>query len=102
MWFNKLVRDKIPQIIRQEGKEPIIHIADDEEYTKKLHEKLQEEVQEFLETPTAEELADILEVLRALAERQGISPEQLENIRVKKARQKGSFSQRIVLEEVKG
>jgi len=56
--YNKLVRDKIPKIIEKSGKKAVIYIADDKEYLKKLYEKLLEEIGEFKENPSPEELAD--------------------------------------------
>ena len=102
MKYQKLVRDYIPEIIRRAGSEPVTSIADDALYARKLREKLQEEVAEFLNSGKSEELADILEVLYALAREQGLSPEAVEELRVQKGQQRGSFQNRIILEEVKG
>ncbi|MFD6076898.1 nucleoside triphosphate pyrophosphohydrolase [Streptomyces hydrogenans] len=96
---GKLVRDRIPQIIRNEGAEPVTYIAGPEEYRARLLEKLREEVAELLDADEAAapgELADVAEVLLALAADLGLSPEQLEAIRVAKARERGSFAGRIV------
>ena len=66
MKYNKLVRDKIPQIIMADNKKPITHIAGDEEYWRKLKEKLYEEVDEFTKNDKPEEIADIMEVIEAI------------------------------------
>ena len=66
--YNKLVRDKIPEMIGKSGKKAVIYIADDKEYLEKLYEKLLEEIGEFKENPSPEELADILEVCDAIRE----------------------------------
>jgi predicted house-cleaning noncanonical NTP pyrophosphatase (MazG superfamily) len=94
---GKLVRDRIPEIIRAEGLEPVIYTADAEEYGSRLREKLQEEVTEFIASDNdPEELADILEVVYALAEQAGTTREQLEKLRAVKAEKRGGFSDRIV------
>jgi len=94
---GKLVRDKIPEIIRAEGLEPVIYTADALEYAARLRDKLQEEVAEFLASDNdPEELADILEVLYALAEQAGTSREQLEKLRAAKADKRGGFRKRII------
>ena len=98
MEYNKLVRDKIPEIIKGKGVIPKVHIASEEEYKAKLREKLSEEVQEYLEDPCIEELADILEVVYALCSLEGVSKEQLEEVREKKAIERGGFEQKIILE----
>jgi predicted house-cleaning noncanonical NTP pyrophosphatase (MazG superfamily) len=94
---GKLVRDKIPQIIRSKGQEPVIYIADSDEYCIRLRDKLQEEVQEYLVSDNdREELADILEVLYALARQAGTDQEQLEKLRAAKAEKRGGFADRII------
>lgn len=98
--YHKLVRDRIPEIIKNSGKTPVTRIADNDEYKKGLEEKLSEEVTEFLASSEPEELADILEVVLALANLQGIDKEQLENIREKKVAERGGFTERIILEKV--
>ena len=101
MKYNKLVRDKIPEIIKGKGETPITHIADDEEYKIKLKEKLIEEIEEFLKESNAEELADILEVIYAIRDNMGVSTEELEKIRVEKAEKRGGFNKKIILDETK-
>lgn len=101
MKYNKLVRDKIPEIIEQNKKSHITHIANDEEYWEKLKEKLKEEVDEFLKSSTEEELSDILEVIYAICDFKGISKHVLELLRQRKSKKKGGFKKRIILDEVK-
>lgn len=100
--YNKLVRDKIPEIIEADGGTPHVHVlADDETYLQALVTKLtQEEISEFLASRSPEELADMNEVLRALATAVGSSPEAVEAIRQKKFEERGGFEQRIFLESV--
>lgn len=96
---SKLVRDRIPQIIREAGAEPVTYTAGQEEYRDRLRNKLGEEVAEFLEADDAkapEELADVLEVVHALAADLGIGKDQLEKIREVKASERGGFAERIV------
>jgi len=100
--YDKLVRDRIPDIIRQAGKRPTTRTADEVEYRTLLEAKLAEELAE-LRRPDAdrqEELADILEVLLALAAAEGLSPGHLYARRHEKAEKRGKFEERIVLLEV--
>ena len=97
---SKLVRDKIPQIIEQEGRQVHMHICDEQEFVERLRDKLQEEVSEFLQDNTVEELADILEVVYALANTQHVSSQQLEAMRSDKAQKRGGFSKRIVIDTI--
>ena len=99
MKHNKLVRDKIPEIIKNKGGIPVTHIASDEEYWQKLKEKLHEEISEFMKEDSEEELADILEVVYSICDYKKIDKEHLEILRQKKAEEKGSFKDRIILEE---
>jgi predicted house-cleaning noncanonical NTP pyrophosphatase (MazG superfamily) len=101
LWVGdgKLVRDGIPEIIRRDGAEPVTYAAEPEEYRRRLREKLREEVAEFLdadEGTAVEELADVLEVVRALAVDLGAGIEGLEKARRAKAEARGGFAGRIV------
>ncbi|MFF4525976.1 hypothetical protein [Streptomyces bluensis] len=96
---GKLVRDLIPQIIRESGAEPVVYVADPKEYRERLRQKLTEEVSEFLsadDSAAAEELADVLEVVHALALDLGLLPRHLEVLRAQKSEARGGFAGRIV------
>jgi predicted house-cleaning noncanonical NTP pyrophosphatase (MazG superfamily) len=99
MKHNKLVRDKIPDIITRHGDEPVTQILETEAYKLELRSKLQEEVAEFCKSGKVEELADILEVVYALAAAEGVSQFQLDEIRKRKRNERGGFDQRIFLVE---
>ena len=101
MRYNKLVRDKVPERIRSRGQVAVTHIADDAEYDQKLKEKLREEVEEFHQSDTLEELADIVEVIEAILRFRGWTWAKLEVVRRKKAEERGGFQERVVLEEVR-
>ena len=95
--MGKLVRDKIPTLIERSGETPIIRILPQEEYTACLEAKLDEEVAEFHTDKNAEELADILEVVYALAENIGCGRDELHKIYEKKHAERGGFCDRIFL-----
>ena len=101
MKYEKLVRDRIPEVVKEKGEIPVTHIATDEEYWKKLREKLKEEVAEFLSREDAEELADIIEVVNAICDFKKIDRLRLEDLRKEKLKSKGGFGGRIVLDEIK-
>ena len=99
--YNKLVRDKIPEIIAGDnGKTCITRIMEDKEYLETLNTKMQEELKEYLESGDVEELADMEEVLRAILDVKKVSYEEFESIRLKKVEKRGAFKKKIFLESV--
>ncbi|MCA1806762.1 MAG: nucleoside triphosphate pyrophosphohydrolase [Actinobacteria bacterium] len=94
---EKLVRDNIPDIIRNNGETPKTRTLDEDEYLLALDEKLREEVAEYLEANDLSELADITEVIHAIAAARGSSMEQVEAMRVEKLKKRGGFKDRISL-----
>lgn len=98
--YNKLIRDKIPEIISAANKSFDTHIATEEEYTNGLEAKLNEEVSEYLQDQNLEELADIMEVIFALAKNLGYSEEELIQKRNEKREERGGFDNKIILEKV--
>ncbi|MCP2034136.1 putative house-cleaning noncanonical NTP pyrophosphatase (MazG superfamily) [Planomicrobium sp. HSC-17F08] len=102
--YNKLVRDRIPEVIEMTGKELSSRILEKKEYEIELKKKLSEELAEYNEAKTneeaVEELADILELLHAATKIHGSSFEELEKIRKAKAEKRGGFEKRIFLIEV--
>lgn len=102
--YNKLVRDKIPAIITKAGKSFNIKTLDENEYKQELIKKLSEEIDEYKDAQSneaaLEELADILEVISALAETHGAYYEKLEAIRKSKAQERGGFQEKIYLIDV--
>lgn len=102
--YNKLVRDRIPEIINSTGKKSSTKILNEEEYIKELKMKSFEELQEYIDAETSgdaiEELADLLEIIHALAAYHGSSIEDVERVRIQKAEKRGGFKEKIYLIEV--
>lgn len=102
--FNKLVRDKIPEIIEKSGGEPFTVILSPDEYSKCLNDKLLEECNELINATNnlskTEELADVLEVIYSIAKFSGISLKNLEEIRKNKKSKNGGFESRIFLKYI--
>lgn len=98
--YHKLVRDNIPDIIKKDGNIPITRVLSDEEYLDCLHEKLKEEVKEYLADNNIDEMCDILEVLYAIANAKGITITELNENRMGKTRKNGAFVHKIFLEKV--
>lgn len=98
--YNKLVRDRIPEIIMASGKSCVTEVLNDDEYLKMLDAKLDEELTEYHKDQNIEELADLLEVLCACAVARGYSVDQLEQVRAEKAQKRGGFMEKVFLKEV--
>lgn len=94
---EKLVRDRVPELIRAAGGAPETRVATPAEARRLLQAKLQEEVGELLASDDTEELADVLEVVLALARESGLAPDALEALRARKAAERGGFDRRLVL-----
>ena len=99
--YHKLVRDRIPEIIEADGKSCVCEILSLEDYLRLLDEKLNEELTEYQESKSLEELADLLEVIRAVVKARGWTVEELERMRREKAAERGGFEKKIFLKEVK-
>ena len=98
--YNKLVRDKIPEIIKKNGQVAKLRKLDDDEYLNALNHKLEEEVTEYFEDGSIEELADVMEVVYAIVKHKGLSLDEFEVMRTKKLDERGGFDGRILLVEV--
>ena len=98
--YNKLVRDKIPEIIKASGKTCETRILSDEEYLQMLDKKLDEELAEYHQEQNIEELADLLEGLYATAKARGYSIGELEQVRIDKQKARGGFDKKILLKSV--
>ncbi len=99
--YNKLVRDNIPNICRQNNQTPKYNVLDDNEYKTELKKKLREETKEYLLGGEIEELADILEVVEALANSQGSNMAEVLKIKEEKAKKNGKFEKKYFLESVR-
>lgn len=98
--FHKLVRDRIPEIIEASGKTCACETLSEEGYLAALDAKLNEELAEYQESKSPEELADLLEVMMAVAKARGCTWSEIETIRVEKAAKRGGFEKRLLLKEV--
>lgn len=100
-YYHKLVRDRIPEIIEASGGHCVTRAAEEDAYLRLLDEKLNEELAEYQQSKSLEELGDLLEVIRAVAAARGHSWEELEAVRQKKHAERGGFENRILLLEVR-
>lgn len=97
--YDKLVRDRIPQVLKAAGKGHRTRVAAADEFERYATKKLQEELDEFKESRAIEELADLLEVAYAIAQARGVRAEELDRIRAQKTQERGAFNQRLILVE---
>ena len=98
--YDKLIRDKIPEIIEKSGKKCVVEEMDADTYIQYLDQKLNEELAEYQADKSLEELADLLEVMYAVAIARGYSVDELEKIRKEKAEKRGGFEKRLRLKGV--
>ena len=98
--YNKLVRDRIPEIIEASGKTCTVEVLDNDVYIQALDAKLSEELAEYQQSKALEELADLLEVMGAVVKARGYTWDDLTRVRKEKRAQRGAFDQRIFLKEV--
>ena len=99
--YNKLVRDRIPEILDAEGKEYSITKCNEDDILDYAKKKLLEEAMEFVENPCAEEAADIIEILKFMCSRIGVYEIQVEAAAISKYARKGGFQENYILEWVK-
>lgn len=95
--YNKVVRDKIPEIIEESGKKYTLKHLDDASFLAEIEKKLIEEVNEYSESKDIEELADILEVIYRISELRGVNSDELDEIRKEKAEKRGKFDDNLFL-----
>jgi predicted house-cleaning noncanonical NTP pyrophosphatase (MazG superfamily) len=98
--YDKLIRDRIPEIIESKGKKAVVEILDNDSYLEYLDKKLGEELNEYLESGSIEELADLVEVVYALLDAKDVSLEEFEKMRLAKAQERGAFKKKLLLKEV--
>ena len=98
--YNKLVRDRIPEIIESSGRHCTIEVLSEADYLRSLEAKLDEELAEYHQDQNLEELADLWEVIRAIVKAKGYSLEDLEKIRADKEQKRGGFKNKLLLIDV--
>ena len=99
-YYNKLVRDKIIDNIKNKGHKCDFRILNKEEYIKELDKKLLEEANEVIESHSAEEIGDLLEVIKAIMIQYNISKEDVKDAMEEKKKTKGAFEKKIYLNSV--
>lgn len=97
---DKLVRDEVPDAIREDGETPVTHRASGEEYRDRLADKLLEEATEFAESRAIAEIGDVLDVVDAICAARDIDRDYLEDMRAAKSDERGGFVEGIVLDGV--
>ena len=96
---SKVIRNRIPEIIRLSGRKCVINELSDFSFLPELEKKLKEELKEYLESKKLEELADLLEIIYRIAELRGSSKDDLDALRLRKKEEKGGFEKNLFLLE---
>ena len=97
--YHKAIRDKIPEIIKEDGRTCKIKTLSDEEFLVELDKKLDEELQEYHESSSVEELADMVEVIQKIVKLRGTSLKEFDKIQLDKAEKRGRFEKNLFLIE---
>jgi predicted house-cleaning noncanonical NTP pyrophosphatase (MazG superfamily) len=97
--YGKAIRDSIPEIIRESGANCTVEILPNDAFLLEMEKKLGEEVDEYLQSKSPEELADLLEVIHRIIELRGITMEELEIMRLDKSEKRGGFTKNLYLVE---
>ena len=95
--YNKAIRDKIPEIIKESGGKYEVKTLSDEEFLVELDKKLDEELKEYDESKSVEELADIVEVIQKIVKLRGVDLNAFEKIRLEKVEKRGGFEKNLFL-----
>jgi predicted house-cleaning noncanonical NTP pyrophosphatase (MazG superfamily) len=95
--YDKLVRDRIPELIEADGKQCDVRVLQDGEYASRLDQKLDEELLEYKQSGDLTELIDLVEIVRAIVERHGKSWQEFEQFRSAKREARGGFAKRLLL-----
>lgn len=98
--YDKAIRDKVPEVIESKGKKAVFQAVEAKVFEGYLNNKLKEELEEYYESESIEELADVMEVIFAILDLKGFSREEFEKIRNQKVDERGAFEKRLVLMEV--
>lgn len=99
--YDKLVRDRIPEIIREDGEKPVVERLSDSEVQGYVLDKIVEEARELREDASAEELVDLIEAVERFRELEDLDEEEIARLREGKASERGVFDENIVLKEVR-
>jgi|ETNmetMinimDraft_1059919.scaffolds.fasta_scaffold430364_2 predicted house-cleaning noncanonical NTP pyrophosphatase (MazG superfamily) len=95
--YNKAIRDKIPEIIKNSGNSCNVKTLNDDDFLIELEKKLKEELEEYFENKTIEELGDIVDVINRIVILKGVSSEDFKKIRSKKISTNGGFDKNFFL-----
>lgn len=97
--YDKLVRDRIPEIIEASGSKCEVEVVNDDVALEYLYKKILEEVSELLEDKNLDEIADVMEVLFAIGKKYGYSEDEVLGRRSEKKDARGGFEDNLILKK---